>query len=184
MLPFSLSSLHYIIIIVEKSGEREYAMSEESKWILFNFQMSPEMKYSIEDQAFKLKLTQSQLVRFAIEEFLESHAETEQEKEFAELVARQRKERLGLMRPKDGFRTEMQISGAWQTIQKAKKEYKDMGILASYHYDLWIRRLEENIESLDSDNPAKEVAVKSYRALIEILKAEKAELLSHEVRKE
>lgn len=179
MLPFSLGSLYYITII----REGMHTVSEESKWILFNFQMSPEMKYSIEDQAFKLKLTQSQLVRSAIEEFLQTHAETEQEKEFAELVARQRKERLGLMKPKDGFRTEMQINGAWQTIQKAKEAYKDMGILASYHYNLWIRRLEENIESLDDDNPAKEVAVKSYQALIGILRAEKEKLRAYEVEK-
>jgi len=146
---------------------------DASKWILFNFQMSPEMKYMIEDQAFKLKITQSQLVRSATEEFLANHAETEQEKEFAELVMRQRRERLGLMKPKDGYKSEMVIFGAWQTIEKARKELERLGILDAEDFDAWIKRLEENKISIDPENPERSRIQRKFNLLITRLLREK-----------
>ena len=145
------------------------------KWLLFTLQMSPRMKYQIEDKAHKLRLSQSELVRQSVDEFLQSHAETEAEQETAELISRQRKERLGLMKPKDGFRTEMQIMGAWDTIEKAKAGYIRMGVLGRHHYNLWIRRLRENIESLDDDNPTREAAEITFNDLIVKLTAERNE---------
>jgi len=147
----------------------------DEKWILFSLQMPPTMKYLIEDKSYKLKLKQSELVRQAVDDFLLLHADTEQEKEAAELVSRQRKERLGLMKPKDGYKTEMLVAGAWHTIKNARAEYVDMGILAPFHYDFWIQRLRENIGSLEEDNPNYEVAKRSFLLLIERLEIERNE---------
>ena len=51
-----------------------------------------------------------------------------------------------------------------------------MGILGRHHYDFWIRRLQENIESLDKDNPNFDVAERSFLDLITRIEAERDEL--------
>ena len=147
----------------------------DQKWVLFNLYLPPETKYMIEQKAFNMKLKQSELVRQSIDMFLAVHAETDGELAAADIASRQRKERLGLMKPKDSFRTEMIIAGAWHTIKKAKAEYEDMGILGAHHYDMWIRRCKDNIKSLDDDNPEREVMIISFTDLMERLGEERDE---------
>jgi len=153
----------------------------KEKWILTSFQLPPDTKRQIERKSYELMISQSEFVRQAIDDFLLQHAETENERQAAEIIARQRKERLGLVKPKDGYKTEMLIAGAWHTIKNARAEYIDMGILAPFHYDSWIQRLHQNIESLEKDNPNYDVTRRSFLLLIDRLELERSERFPEEV---
>lgn len=146
------------------------------KWILFTMRLPPDMKARIELAALEQGESQSEVVRLAIDEFLETHVENPDEAEAAKIATRRRREVLRLAEPKDGHRTEMQIASAWDSIEKAENYFEKKGVLEPYHYDMWIRRLEQNIASVDESNPEKEAAVKTYRSFIEKLRGKKEKL--------
>ena len=147
----------------------------DSTWMLFSFRIPPDTKAIIERMAYGGGLTQSELVRSAIDEFLVSHSTDEWERKAAEVAAQRRKETVKLAQAKDSYKTEMQISSAWDTILNSREKFSQMGVLGRYHYATWIDRLEQNIVSLESSNPDKDMATKTYQKLIEKLKGERDE---------
>lgn len=144
-----------------------------TKWILFNLRIPPDMKARIETISLKLGETQSEIVRLAIDNFLQTHSSDDREKNASAIAARQRRERINLMQPKDGHRTVMQVIAAWATIQKERKEFEDMGSIGVLDFDSWIRRLEENKTAIDPDNPERERIEEKCDFLIAKLKRER-----------
>lgn len=144
------------------------------RWVLFNLRLPPNMKARIESVSLRKGESQSELVRLAIDEYLLKHAESEEERKASEIATRQRRERINLMQPKDGFKTEMQVFGAWATIKKARKGFEELGILISEDFDAWIKRLEENKTSIDPENPERIRIQKKFDLLIARLSKEKA----------
>ncbi len=149
---------------------------DDSTWVLFSLRVPPVMKAMIERRSMNEGFSQSEMVRSAIDEYLISHSTEDWEKRAAEVAADRRKETIKLTEAKDGYRTEMQISSAWNTIQNAKKNFQEMGILRDENYATWIRRLELNIESINEHNPERDMAIAAYRLLIEKLGEERAQV--------
>ena len=144
-----------------------------SKWILFNLRIPPDMKARVETMALQLGETQSEIVRLAIDRFLQTHASSDRERSASEIAARQRRERINLMQPKDGHRTAMQVIAAWATIQKERKEFESIGSIGILDFDSWIRRLEENKIAIDPDNPERERIEQKCDFLIAKLRKER-----------
>ncbi|MBD3321888.1 MAG: ribbon-helix-helix domain-containing protein [Chitinivibrionales bacterium] len=142
-------------------------------WILTSFKLPSESKYMLEDMSHELGITQSELIRRALDQYFQDHLEPGDDLEAVKIMARQRKERLGLLRPKDTFKTEMQIASAWDTIVKMKGKYRTMGVLGPDNYDAWIDRLQGNIDAIDPDNPMLDTMTRVANDLISELKAEK-----------
>ena len=142
-------------------------------WVFFGFRIPPTMKRIVERMAFRDGISQSELARRAVNEFVISHSTDEWERKAAEIAARRKGEMIKLAQPKDGYSTEMQVKSAWDTIEKAKTYSKKIGIYRRASYGPWIRRLEENIESIDEDNPEGQVAIGSFRILVEKLEKER-----------
>ncbi len=155
-------------------------MSKESEqkrggevWVLFGFRIPPTMKRIVGRMAFRDGISQSELARRAMNEFVISHSTDEWERKAAEVAARREGEMIKLAQPKDGYRTGMQVKSAWDTIENEKAYSKKIGVYRRASYGPWIRRLEENIESIDENNPEGKVAIGSFRILVEKLKEER-----------
>ena len=143
-----------------------------SKWTLFNFRMPTAMKARIEIMALRRGEPQSEIVRLSIDDFLQKHAASDGEKNAAEISSRQRRERINLMQPKDGYKTAMQLLGAWQTIKKERKAFEELGIINAKDFDAWVRRLEENRDAIVTENPEYERMAEKFNMLIVQLRKE------------
>ena len=128
------------------------------------------MKARVELQSLRRGISQSELVRGAIDKDLILHAENDEEISATEIAIRQRKERLSLMTPKDGHASGMIPVGAWETIEKELAKYKNLGVLSEKDWESWIRRLAENKASIDDDNPEKERLSEKFDLLTNKLK--------------
>lgn len=142
-------------------------------WVFFGFRIPPTLKKIVERIAFRDGISQSELARRAVREYVVSHSTDEWERKAAKIATRREKEMIKLAQPKDGYRTEMQVKSAWDTIVKQRAYAKKIGVYRRASYGPWIRRLEENVESIDEDNPEGRVAIGSLQILIEKLEDER-----------
>lgn len=154
-------------------SERDEQGRSNEIWVLFGFRIPPTMKRIVERMAFRDGISQSELARRAVNEFVISHSTDEWERKAAEIAVRRKGEMIKLAQPKDGYSTEMQVKSAWDTIEKARAYSKKIGVYRRASYGPWIRRLRENIESIDEGNPEGQVAIGSFQILISKLEEER-----------
>ena len=151
------------------------AKSQEEKWILFNFLMPPMMKYRIEHLAFRKRIKQSVMARFAMDEYLAKYADEEDDKGFVEMMTRQQQEKMNLARPKDTHTSRMIPIQAWKSIRLEQKEYDIAGVLRDEDFDAWIDCLEQNKASIEQTNPEYERIIGTFDLLIAKLRQEREE---------
>ena len=74
--------------------------------------------------------------------------------------------------PTYGYKTAMQLLGAWQTIKKERKAFEELGIINAKDFDAWVRRLEENRDAIVTENPEYERMAEKFNMLIVQLRKE------------
>ena len=147
-----------------------------TNWIVLTMKMPPSQKARLEKMALELGQSQAKIMRWSFDMFSAEYATTEEDREISALAVRQREEIMSIEKAKDGHKTEMRVISASDTIEKAKRNFRRLGVLRPFHYETWLRRILENVAAISKDNPERDVAIKTLYLLFEKYAQESVEL--------
>ena len=141
--------------------------------ILISAKIDSSVKDWIAEFALERRITMSEVLRRAIEEYLANHSDSEDEVVAAETIKRKREENVRLLVPKDRFDYFLFPCRVKDFVHTVRAEWEARKFLTKGRYDHLVELVEIEI-SVIKDNPHRALLTEMLEEIIEELREEQS----------
>lgn len=144
-----------------------------SDWVILGAKVAPSVKEWVAEFALGHRITMSEVVRRAIEEYLAGHSESDDEVTAAETMKRKRQENIREIVPKDQFDYLLFPDRVKEFVYTVKSAWERDSFLTKRRYDYLIGLVEVEIDVIRG-NPHEELLTEMLEEIIDGLRKEQA----------